>query len=165
MNEELKDGLRTRVLVIEDDHLQSALVRKKLELSSFEVSTCEDIEAGLQLVQMHDFAVAVLDLDLGGQSGFDFVRELTKLNSKTKVVVHSFDDSFKTVKEGLNLGVFAYVEKGRLDNELIDFCRRAESAHLSERLDAANRTIAFQLRLLEVVEHGVSSTAQKGRHH
>lgn len=163
MNEELKDGFRTRVLVIEDDHLQSALVRKKLELSSFDVSTCEDIEAGLQLVQMHDFAVAVLDLDLGGQSGFDFVRELTKLNSKTKVVVHSFDDSFKTVKEGLNLGVFAYVEKGRLDNELIDFCRRAESAYLSERLDAANRSIAFQLRLLEVVEHGVIATDRTGR--
>jgi PAS domain S-box-containing protein len=163
MNEELKDGFRTRVLVIEDDHLQSALVRKKLELNSFEVSTCADIEAGLQLVQMHDFAVAVLDLDLGGQSGFDFVRELTKLNSKTKVVVHSFDVSFKTVKEGLNLGVFAYVEKGRLDNELIDFCRRAESAYLSERLDAANRSIAFQLRLLEVVEHGVIATDRTGR--
>jgi len=162
MNEDLKDGFRTRVLVIEDDHLQSALVRKKLELNSFEVSTCADIAAGLQLIQMHDFAVAVLDLDLGGQSGFDFVRELTKLNSKTKVVVHSFDVSFRTVKEGLNLGVFAYVEKGRLDNELIDFCRRAESAYLNERLDAANRSIAFQLRLLEVVEHGVIATDRSG---
>lgn len=162
MNEDLKDGFRTRVLVIEDDHLQSALVRKKLELNSFEVSTCADIAAGLQLIQMHDFAVAVLDLDLGGQSGFDFVRELTKLNSKTKVVVHSFDVSFSTVKEGLNLGVFAYVEKGRLDNELIDFCRRAESAYLNERLDAANRSIAFQLRLLEVVEHGVIATDRLG---
>lgn len=163
MNEDLRDGFRTRILVIEDDHLQSALVRKKLELNSFEVSTCADIQAGLQLVQTHDFAVAVLDLDLGGQSGFDFVRELTKLDSKTKVVVHSFDVSFRTVKEGLNLGVFAYVEKGRLDNELIDFCRRAESAYLSERLDAANRSIAFQLRLLEVVEHGVIATDRSGR--
>ena len=135
---------RPQVLVIEDDASQSALIRKKLELASFDVSVCQDVESGLRLSEQHKFAVAIVDLDLDGQSGLDFVRGLSATQSKLNVILHSIDCSFESVKEGLNLGVFAYVEKGRKDNQLVDYCHRAAAAYLSDNLDAANEEIAIQ---------------------
>ena len=162
MEESTRQPKRPLILVIEDDEAQSALIRKKLQLASFDVIICKDVATGLRLSEENNFAVAVVDLDLGGESGLEFVRGNSRIRSKTKVILHSVDASFQTVKEGLNLGVFAYIEKGRTDNQLIDYCHRAASAYLSETLLAANEAIAFQLRLLEAVDHGIIATDNDG---
>ena len=154
---------RTQVLLLEDDALQAAFIRKRLDLASFEVTVSQDVETGLRHSERQSFAVAIVDLDLSGQSGLDYVRGLIKLRNKTNVILHSVDTSFASVKEGLNLGVFAYVEKGRNDNQLIEYCHRAAAAYLSDNLDAANEAIAFQLRLLEAVDHGIIATDANGK--
>jgi PAS domain S-box-containing protein len=147
---------------MEDDESQAALIRKKLQQAFFDVTVCQDVETGLRLSEEQKFVVAIVDLDLGGKSGFDFVRGLTRIGINTKVILHSVDSTFESAKDGLNLGVFAYVEKGRHDNQLIEQCHRAAAAYLSENLDVANEEIAFQLRLLEAVDHGIIATIMDG---
>ena len=154
--------MRTRVLLMEDDESQAALIRKKLQQAFFDVTVCQDVETGLRLSEEQKFVVAIVDLDLGGKSGFDFVRGLNRIGINTKVILHSVDSTFESAKDGLNLGVFAYVEKGRHDNQLIEQCHRAAAAYLSENLDVANEEIAFQLRLLEAVDHGIIATIMDG---
>ena len=102
--------MRPRVLLIEDDASQATFIQRKLELASFEVTACQDVESGLRLSEQQKFALAIVDLDLDGQSGLDFVRGLTAAQRKMNVILHSVDCSFASVKEGLNIGVFAYVE-------------------------------------------------------
>ncbi|MCY2985858.1 MAG: PAS domain S-box protein [Planctomycetota bacterium] len=153
---------KLHVLVIEDDPFQSALIEKKLELADFEVSCCNSIAEGLQLASQREFPVAVVDLDLGGESGLDFVQSLSRASPKTRAIIHSIDTSFETVKKGVNVGIFAYVEKGRNDNQLVDECHRAAAAYFRDRLDSANRKIAFQLRLLGAVDHGIIATDTSG---
>ena len=153
---------KLHVLVIEDDPFQSALIEKKLSLAAFEVSCCGSISEGLQLASQREFPVAVVDLDLGGESGLDFVQSLSRTSPKTRAIIHSIDTSFETVKKGVNVGIFAYVEKGRIDNQLVDECHRAAAAYFRDRLDSANREIAFQLRLLEAVDHGIIATNTVG---
>jgi PAS domain S-box-containing protein len=147
---------------MEDDESQAALIRFKLQQAFFDVTVCQDVETGLRLSEEQKFVVAIVDLDLGGKSGFDFVRGLTRIGINTKVILHSVDSTFESAKDGLNLGVFAYVEKGRHDNQLIEQCHRAAAAYLSENLDVANEEIAFQLRLLEAVDHGIIATIMDG---
>lgn len=154
--------IRTRVLLMEDDESQAALIRKKLQQAFFDVTVCQDVATGLRLSEEQKFVVAIVDLDLGGTSGFDFVRGLNRIGINTKVILHSVDSTFESAKDGLNLGVFAYVEKGRYDNQLIEQCHRAAAAYLSENLDEANEEIAFQLRLLEAVDHGIIATNTDG---
>jgi PAS domain S-box-containing protein len=147
---------------MEDDESQAALIRKKLQQAFFDVTVCEDVATGLRLSEEQKFVVAIVDLDLGGTSGFDFVRGLNRIGINTKVILHSVDSTFESAKDGLNLGAFAYVEKGRLDNQLIEQCHRAAAAYLSDNLDVANEEIAFQLRLLEAVDHGIIATNTDG---
>lgn len=154
---------QTRVLLMEDDESQAALIRKKLQQAFFDVTFCQDVETGLRLSAEQKFPIAIVDLDLGGTSGLDFVRGLNRIGVPTKVILHSVDSTFESAKDGLNLGVFAYVEKGRLDNQLIEQCHRAAAAYLSDNLDVANEEIAFQLRLLEAVDHGIIATNTDGR--
>ena len=124
MHEINRKPKRTQVLLMEDDESQAALIRKKLQQVFFDVSVCQDVGRGLRLSEEQKFAVAIVDLDLGGQSGLDFVRGLNQTRSKTNVILHSVDSTFESAKDGLNLGVFAYVEKGRHDNQLIEQCGR-----------------------------------------
>jgi PAS domain S-box-containing protein len=147
---------------MEDDESQAALIRKKLQQAFFDVTVCQDVETGLRLSEEQKFVVAIVDLDLGGKSGFDFVRGLNRTGINTKVILHSVDSTFESAKDGLNLGVFAYVEKGRHDNQLIEQCHRATAAYLSDNLDVANEEIAFQLRLLDAVDHGIIATITDG---
>jgi len=153
---------KLHVLVIEDDPFQSALIEKKLGLAAFEVSCSKSIAEGLRLARQREFPVAVVDLDLGGESGLDFVQSLSRASPKTRAIIHSSDTSFEAVKKGVNVGIFAYVEKGRNDNQLIDECHRAASAYFRDRLDSANKEIAFQLRLLGAVDHGIIATNTAG---
>lgn len=153
---------KLNVLVIEDDPFQSALIAKKLVLSAFEVASCKSIAEGLQLARQREFHVAVVDLDLGGESGLDFVQSLSRASPKTRAIIHSVDTSFETVKKGVSIGIFAYVEKGRNDNQLVDECHRAAAAYFRDRLDSANKEIAFQLRLLGAVDHGIIATNTVG---
>lgn len=163
MHEINRKPKRTQVLLMEDDESQAALIRKKLQQVFFDVSVCQDVGRGLRLSEEQKFAVAIVDLDLGGQSGLDFVRGLNQTRSKTNVILHSVDSTFESAKDGLNLGVFAYVEKGRHDNQLIEQCHRAAAAYLSDNLEVANEEIAFQLRLLDAVDHGIIATTTDGR--
>jgi PAS domain S-box-containing protein len=163
MNDINREPKRTQVLLIEDDESQAALIRKKLKPLFFDVVVCHDVEVGLKLSREQNFAVAIVDLDLGGQSGLDFVRGLNQTRCKTNVILHSVDSTFESAKEGLNLGVFAYVEKGRNDNQLVEQCHRAAAAYLSDNLDVANEEIAFQLRLLDSVDHGIIATSTDGK--
>ncbi len=163
MNDFNREPKRIQVLLIEDDRSQAALIRKELQQVFFDVTVCQDVEKGLWLSEQQNFAVAIVDLDLNGQSGLDFVRGLNKTKSKTKVIIHSADATFESAKEGLNLGVFAYVEKGRQDSLLVDQCHRATAASLNENLVSANEEIAFQFRLLEAVDHGIIATDTNGK--
>ena len=151
-----------RVLVVEDDVTQSAIIERRLRLASFAVDACACVSDAVNLIADKEYAVAVVDLNLGGETGLDFVRHLTNIGSKTRVILHSIEASFESAKEGINLGVFAYVEKGAKAEQLLEKCHRAAAAYLRLNLEAANDEIAFQLRLLDAVDHGIVATDLKG---
>jgi PAS domain S-box-containing protein len=163
MAEHQLDWTRPRVLLIEDDPDQQKLLSHVLRRERMEVTACGSVEDALQLVAQQQFAVAVVDLSLPGQSGIQFARELSRLKHKTRIVIHTGHATFESAKEGLNLGAFAYVEKIGDFTQLLDHVRRAATDYLSENLTRAEHEIQFQLRLLDAVEQGVVATDLEGQ--
>lgn len=150
------------VLVVEDDDSQSILIEKRLRLASFAVDCCRNVDEACRMVEQREYAVAVIDLNLGGESGLEVARILSNWGCKTRVILHSVETCFQSAKEGINLGVFAYVEKGANADQLVHDCHRAASAYLRLNLEAANDEIAFQLRLLDAVDQGIIATDLAG---
>jgi two-component system cell cycle response regulator DivK len=68
---------RTRILYVEDNAANLALVRKVLEhAGAYEVTGATTGEAGLEAARMSPPALILLDLDLPGIDGFELARRL-----------------------------------------------------------------------------------------
>jgi DNA-binding NarL/FixJ family response regulator len=79
-----------------------------------------DGESGLRLAVKFHPDIAVVDIDMPRQSGFDMARELRRMNSVIKVVfltMYKDEDIFNTA---LDLGARAYVLKENVSDEIVD---------------------------------------------
>jgi two-component system, LuxR family, sensor kinase FixL len=160
---EIHKRSRLRLLLIEDDPAQLAILAKFLRREDFDVVTCTGLEQALKVAQGEAFAVAVVDLDLNGDSGLEFARVLVTRQEKTRVIIHTAYSTFESMRDGLNLGVFAYVEKLSDFSQLIEYVHRAASAYLYDNLNAAKEEIVLQLRLLDAVDQGIMATNLEGQ--
>ena len=57
------------VLFIEDDRMNRRVVRDMLDVAGATMTEAEDAETGLQLIDEHDFAMALIDLRMPGMDG------------------------------------------------------------------------------------------------
>lgn len=151
-----------RLLLIEDDPAQLAILAKILRRESFDVVTCKGLESAFEIAEIESFAVAVVDLDLNGESGLEFARSLASKRIKTRIIIHTAFSTVESMRDGLNLGVFAYVEKLSDFSQLIEYVHRAASAFLSDNLNEAKEEIVLQLRLLDAVDQGIVATNLAG---
>jgi len=72
-------GNPRRVVVVEDEPLIVLLITDMLEELGCELAgTCGTVEDALRLVEREEFDVALLDIDLGGKSGYVVADALAK---------------------------------------------------------------------------------------
>ena len=147
-----------KVLVVEDDVKQRQLLERGLKKSKFNVVACASVNEAIESLSENEFSVAVVDLGLFDQNGYDFVRELVRNSLKTKVIIHTADATFESAKEGIELGIFAYVEKTRGLGELLKQVELASTSFLIDSLTRAQQEIRLQIGLLDSVREGVIAT-------
>ena len=63
--------------------------------------------------------VVMLDLHLGGRSGFEVLAEMQQRQMSTKVIVLSMSEQPRDVAEALRMGASGYVLKGSASSELL----------------------------------------------
>ena len=102
--------LPTRILLI-DDHLVvrrglAELIGSELDCCCTEVANSDECLAALQA---NSFDLAVLDVSLGQESGFDLVERLNE--KEIRIVVYSMFEDAKTIRRALGMGCNAYVSK------------------------------------------------------
>ncbi len=86
------------------------------------------------------------------------VAEISNSRPKTKIIIHTANASFESARDGLELGVYAYVEKSRGVVFLVEQVRRASSAHLLDSLVEIKRESELQIRMLDAVQVGAIAT-------
>ncbi len=128
------------VLHLEDDPLQRALVGRGLKNAKFLVDSCSSIAEAVDLLDRFQYCVAVVDLGLHEENGMEFVGELVKRKTRTKAIIHTANSTFESARHGIELGIFAYVEKARGLTHLVEQVKRAASAYLVESHSHAQRT-------------------------
>ncbi len=147
-----------RLLLVEDDTDQTRLLTELFKLEGFQVVSCGSVETALAFAQEGDFAVAIVDLSLPDQSGLELARVFCERGSRTRIIVYTGYGTFDTLKQGLNLRVYAYVEKSDDVRVLIEQVQRASTEYLNETLSQATAELRFQLHLLDSVDEGVIAT-------
>jgi DNA-binding response OmpR family regulator len=102
--------MQAKVLVVEDVREMSELIALFLTKEGMSVETCETAEPALGLVEGEDFDLIVLDINLPGMDGLEFLAEARKLTS-CPVLIVSARDSDEDLIAGLGQGADEYMSK------------------------------------------------------
>jgi DNA-binding response OmpR family regulator len=102
--------MKAKILIIEDVEEMAELIRLYLEKEGTQARVCVTAEAGLEAFNEDRFDLVVLDINLPGMDGFEFLQRLRKA-SEVPVMIVSARDSDEDMILGLGIGADEFVTK------------------------------------------------------
>ena len=139
----------SKILIIEDEESIAELERDYLEISSYEVTICNDGEKGLKEALDNEYDLYILDLMLPGVDGFEICKAIRNKKNTPIIMVSAKKDDIDKIR-GLGLGADDYMTKPFSPSELVARVK----AHLAryERLvgRAMPETDVIEIRGLKI---------------
>lgn len=99
-----------RILVIDDEHQITRVLKRSLSAHRYDVRTAADGESGLELFRDFDPDLVITDLSMPEMSGIDVCRAIRK-HSRTPIIVLSVKGEEQTKVAALDAGADDYVTK------------------------------------------------------
>ncbi len=119
------ESRHSRLLVLDDEANQLRTLTRIFEAEGFDVVGCATGAEALEHLAGGDVGVAVVDLRLLDLSGSELLGKLEPLSGNVRIIIHTAYSSYESAKDAVNVGAFAYVEKGADPSELIHHVHRA----------------------------------------
>jgi two-component system, cell cycle response regulator len=162
-----------RVLLVEDDEDDYVLTRELLAEGfggRFTVEWARTRASGLELLTEEQFDVALLDFNLGRETGLDLLREARARGCRTPVIMLTGQDDRATDLNAMHAGAADYLVKGRVTSDMLERAiRYARERHrlleeisalsLTDELTALHNRRAFMTmadQRLQLLERGAS---------
>lgn len=102
---------KANLLIVEDDPVQSKLIKENLEQEDYMVLEASSGKEALQIISEFAVDVAVVDYKLDGETGIDLIQEMLKQNPLiTPIMVTAFGNIENAV-EALKKGAYDYIVK------------------------------------------------------
>ena len=137
-----------RVLLVDDEPDQVALLGAMLRPLGMDVATAESAEQALAVFQRSPADVVVTDLNLPGVSGIDLIRELRKHENPPALVLITGEGSVSSAVEALKLGATDYLQKPvdpmRLVTLLQELLRSDDVREVGDGDDLPSRPTVFE---------------------
>ena len=108
----------SKILIIEDEESIAELERDYLEISSYEVTICNDGEKGLKEALDNEYDLYILDLMLPGVDGFEICKAIRNKKNTPIIMVSAKKDDIDKIR-GLGLGADDYMTKPFSPSELV----------------------------------------------
>ncbi|MBC8873070.1 MAG: PAS domain S-box protein [Planctomycetes bacterium] len=153
----------SRLLVVDDDASQLSTLVGIFETEGFAVVGCSTGAEALEHLGGESIGMAVVDLRLPDLSGTELLAKLETLSETVQVIIHTAYGSYESAKDAVNLGAFAYVEKGTEHNELIRQVHRAFQARLEKYAADLEDAVAEGTRELREANEALIGAANEWR--
>lgn len=118
------------ILVVDDDKDIAELVRSFLR--EYNVSTAYNLEMAQNIVHSEDVDLIISDVNLGGASGIDLLREMQKVAPQTPVVLISGYDKEMMPVTALAEKAFSFVEKPFDESDIVSAVNLALRTKLAQ---------------------------------
>lgn len=127
-----------RCLIIDDDESPRRLLTRLIERSGHIAVAVRDGRSAAEEMQRQAFDVAIVDLELGGESGTTAIGALRQINPHLRVLVVSGYDDRRHVLSALEAGADGYIVKDEVSESLASSLQsvRAGYTPLSPRVAA-----------------------------
>lgn len=100
-----------RLLLVEDEHRLSNVIKKGLEEDGFAVDAAYDGEEGLFLAESEDYDLIILDVMLPKTDGIEVCRKLRHKSIKTPILMLTAKSQVEDKVAGLDSGADDYLTK------------------------------------------------------
>lgn len=127
-----------RLLLIDDDRLQARLVQQHLATfphQPFTFDWASTFEDGLARLLSGEYAVCLLDYQLGPRNGLDLLREARAQGNLTPVVFLTAESGAEVDHQAMDAGAHDYLVKGEITPRLLERSLRY-ALKLGETLEA-----------------------------
>ena len=109
-----------RVVLVIDDSLTSRMLQQSiLEMAGFDVDVAASAEEGMALALQRRYAAYLVDVELPGMNGFDFVASTRSqpLLAETPAILITSRAADEDRRRGMNAGAHAYIVKSEFDEK------------------------------------------------
>jgi len=104
-------GLKTKVLVVDDEDDICNAVEKFLTMRNYEIFIAHNHDDAIDVVKRVAPHVVLLDIRLGVDSGMDVLTDVKAVDPKIKVIMLSALDDEESIKTARKLGADDYIAK------------------------------------------------------
>jgi two-component system cell cycle response regulator CtrA len=153
-----------RVLLIEDDSSAAQSIELMLKSESFNVSTTDLGEEGINLGKLYDYDIILLDLNLPDMPGFEVLRRLRLSRVETPTLILSGLAGIEDKVRGLGGGADDYMTKPFHKDELLARVRaivRRSKGHAQSMISIDDLVVNIDAKTAEIGGKRVSLTAKE----
>lgn len=150
--------MRGRILVVEDNLALAENLAELFEEEELAAIVCARGSVALERARAGGFDVAVVDLGLPDRSGVDVAGELRAAVTDSEVVLITGDATLATAIAAVQKGVFAYVQKPFLPQDLLALVERALT---QVQLRRERTRLAAELAVSERLYRGIVESAEE----
>lgn len=128
------------VLVVEDELRIRNMLSQALKQMNFQATLVQSAEAALRLLAQRKFDILMLDLNLPGMSGMEFLESIRKQQNDIQVIVLTGFGDLEAAKRAIHLDVVEFLTKpctlGNLEIAL-DRARKRRKGQIVDEMSAA----------------------------
>lgn len=121
------------VLIIDDEESFAETCSQTLEKGGYRSAIAKTGAQGLQISASAHPGVAILDLNLSGMSGMEFIGQIVKLEPATVPIVITDHATVDSAVEAMKLGAFDFLTKPCDPEKLLETVRRGLSLSILRR--------------------------------
>lgn len=117
--------MKPNVLVVEDEELMRSILRQLLEDEGYRVLTADSAENALEIFSTGDVAVTLTDIKMAGMDGLELLDQIKTIDADALVIIMTAYSSVDSAIAALRKGVYDYVTKPFVNEDLLQTVRNA----------------------------------------
>ncbi|NTU43083.1 MAG: sigma-54-dependent Fis family transcriptional regulator [Nitrospirales bacterium] len=111
--------MKRKILLIEDDPIMRLGMSHFLKAQGFEITTCDDGEAGISAIEKASYHLVVTDLRLPKKDGFEVFRRAKEVSPTAGFIIITGHPDIKGAVQAIKEGAFDYLAKPFSNDELL----------------------------------------------
>jgi two-component system NtrC family sensor kinase len=145
------------ILLVDDDAALVRALTAAADARGYRVEAATSLEAANVAVSHGAFDVALIDLTLGSESGFDAIRRVKEEAPDTETIVMSASGSLSSAMQPYELSAFAFVQK---PFDVAQLFVTVERALERRRMNLDNRRLVWELQTINQIAEGISRSLE-----
>jgi two-component system response regulator RegA len=108
-----------RILLVEDDEVFARVIARALQHREYVVDHAAGLQGAVQAIAASEYAYAILDLNLGGETSLSLIAPLKEKNPDIRILILTGYASIATAVEAIKLGADNYLAKPADTDEIL----------------------------------------------